>query len=101
LDNEASIIERTCEKWGFFAKISKLQLIIIDKQLKACHRNSNIYEDGRIIQCCFEVSHEKYTNFISVYGIPHFLGQHQDDENERLQKMTALQRQLKNSLQRH
>jgi len=87
---ESSTIERTCDKWGFLVKISKLQLIIVDKQLSACYRDSTIYEDGRIIHSRFEVSHGKYSNFISVYGIPHFLGQHQDDENVCLQRMTIL-----------
>jgi hypothetical protein len=41
---EQNIIEQTCTKWGFMVKISKLQLLIVDKQLHACLRNVDDYK---------------------------------------------------------
>jgi hypothetical protein len=49
LEGEITSIERHCNRWGYFVKISKLQILIIDKQLIACHRITNVYEDGGIL----------------------------------------------------
>jgi hypothetical protein len=35
--HEITSIEKHCDKWGYFVTISKLQIIITDKQLLACH----------------------------------------------------------------
>jgi len=98
---EITNIKKTCDKWGFLATIAKLRILIIDKQLAACHRNTNIFEEGRLIQSHFEVSHGNFVTFISIYGIPHSSDNHSrhnqrlvhPDENSTLQKMASLQRQ--------
>jgi hypothetical protein len=46
LDNEITSIHKHCDKYGYFATISKLQIVIIDKQLLACHRETKVFEDG-------------------------------------------------------
>jgi len=97
-DMEKSSIERTCNKYGFFVTISKLQIIIIDKQLSACHRETTIYEEGRIIKTRLEISSGNYVTFLPVYGVPHFSGNrnHQDpNENTKLQTMQSVQDQLR------
>jgi len=43
---EISSIECTCDKWGYFATVSKLQIIIINKQLTTSHRGTDVYENG-------------------------------------------------------
>jgi hypothetical protein len=69
---EISSFEWTCHTWGFSITISKLQILIIDNQVQACHREIEIYEDGRIIKSRFEISSRTYANFVAVYGIPHY-----------------------------
>jgi hypothetical protein len=71
---EMASIKRTCDKWGFLFKMSKLQILIIDKLLATCHHETNIYEDGWIIKSQFEVSRGRFLNFIPIYGIPHSSG---------------------------
>jgi hypothetical protein len=57
-DGEGTSIEQHSDKWGYFLTISKLQILIIDKQLRACHQETIVFEEGQIIKCCFEVSKE-------------------------------------------
>ena len=83
---------------GILCRNIKIQIVIIDKQLSACFRNFTTYHNGRIIHCTFEVARGESANFISVYGFPHYLGLHPDDENDHLQNMAALQRELKSIL---
>jgi hypothetical protein len=96
LEGEITSIERHCNRWGYFVKISKLQILIIDKQLIACHRITNVYEDGRILQCRLEISENQFVSLLPVYGIPHAGGeklQHCDDdaeENSILQRMATV-----------
>ena len=70
-EGEIKSIERHCDRWGFFITISPLQILIIDKQLAACHHESKVFEDGRIITSRFEISEGNFVTFIPVYGIPH------------------------------
>jgi hypothetical protein len=98
---EISSFEQTCHKWGFSIIISKLQILIIDKQVQACQREIEIYEDGRIIKSRFEISSRTYANFIAVYGLPHSsdnyirINQETIEENLLLQRMRQLQKQIK------
>jgi len=96
---EYNAIERICNRNGFFATITKLQILIIDKRLTACHRDTSTYEDGRIIQSRFEVTHGEYVVFISTYGIPHTSNNSRDqqnlEENTILQAMARVQRKIK------
>ena len=93
-------LNRHCEAWGYFATISKLQILIIDKQLLACHRETMIFEDGRIIKCRFEIANKQFVTFVPVYGVPH--SSHsaergltkETDENNKLQTMTQVQNSL-------
>lgn len=100
-EGETTSISRLCDKWGYFATISKLQIIIVDKQLLACHRTSTAFEDGRIILYRFEISEKQSVSFISVYGVPHSasanIQKHNEipSENTKLQIMTRLQSKLK------
>jgi hypothetical protein len=70
-DGEVKSIHRHCDKWGYFATISKLQILIIDKQLLACHQNTTIIEDGHILKCHLEISMQNFATLVSAYGIPH------------------------------
>jgi hypothetical protein len=96
-----SSFEWTCHKWGFSITISKLQILIIDNQVQACHREIEIYEDGRIIKSRFEISSRTYANFVAVYGIPHSsdnyirINQETIEENLLLQRMRQTQKQIK------
>ena len=47
---EMASIKRACDKWGFLFKISKLQILVIDKLLATCHHETNIYEDGELLK---------------------------------------------------
>lgn len=82
LEGEIKAIERHCDHWGYLVTISPLQILIIDKQLKACHSKNTIYEDGRIITSRFEISENNFVTFIPVYGVPHSGG-------EKLQNLFA------------
>mmetsp|Transcript_9381 Transcript_9381/g.13562 ORF Transcript_9381/g.13562 Transcript_9381/m.13562 type:complete len:80 (-) Transcript_9381:511-750(-) len=46
-----------------------------NKQLQACHRETQIYNDGRIISSQFEISENSFATFVPVYGIPHSGGE--------------------------
>ena len=99
-DLEKLSIQRTCDKWGFAVTLSKLQILIIDKQLESCHRVTTEYENGRLLKCQLEVSHGQFANFVSTYGIPHstdnrvLQGQKHMDEKDTLQKMKRIQKRL-------
>jgi len=98
---EVTSIERTCQKWGYTITISKLQMLIIDKQIDASRRDIEIYEEGRIIKCRLEISRGSFVNFTSVYGVPHscdnYIRANHDnqDENSLLLKMRHIQQQMK------
>jgi len=68
---DISYIDKQCEKWGFFVTTSKTQIVIIDKRLSPCHKDTKTYLEGRI--CCskFELSANKYVEFVTTYGYPH------------------------------
>ncbi len=72
---EIASIERHCDKWGYFVTLSKLQILIIDKQLTACHCETMVFEEGRVMKSRFEVSMNNYVTFVPVYGIPHSGGE--------------------------
>ncbi len=92
---------KNCAEWGFLIYFSKLQIIILHKQLISCIRHNTTHEDGRIFQLTLEITTNQIVNFISVYGYPHSprnrSKQHLDsfDENEVLQKMRTLRSTLK------
>ena len=100
LDSEIKSIERHCDSYGFFVFISPVQIIIIDKQLQACHRETQIYNDGRIISSRFEISENNFATFVPVYAIPHSGGEtlkeptDENTENTRLQKQSKLRNRL-------
>jgi hypothetical protein len=62
-DSAITSIEFYCDKWGYFAKISKLQILIIDKQLTACHHETVVHKEGRIINSLFELSKTNFVTF--------------------------------------
>jgi hypothetical protein len=68
---DISYIDKQCEKWGFFAMTSKTQIVITDKRLSPCYKDTKTYLEGRI--CCskFELSANKYVEFVTTYGYPH------------------------------
>jgi hypothetical protein len=70
-------MHKHCESLGYFATVTKLQILITDKQMWASHRDSRHLEDGRIIHSRYEVSSSQHASFIS------------------LQKMIAVKNQLK------
>ena len=101
-DAERSSSQRHCDRWGYILIISKLQIVIIDKQLAASLRDSTISEEGRIIRLNFEVAANQFANFVAVYGYPHSPRNRRRhyieeafDENSILQKMRQLKRSLK------
>jgi hypothetical protein len=81
--------------------ISKIQIIIIDKQLSACHRETQTYIEGRCIKCWFEISKDHYATFIPVYGIPHSgsgkvqYNPHVGEDDRILQTMIDIREQIK------
>lgn len=99
---EINSIERHCDKWGYFVSISELQIIIFDKKIRACHRDTKIHNDGRVIECRFEVSKDTFVTFVPVYGIAHFSGDHKQtiDENSeeatKLENMNAVKTRVEN-----
>jgi hypothetical protein len=100
-DAEINGIQRYCNYWGFGVIISKVQILITDKQLTACIRESKIHEEGRIIHTKMEISQDKFVNFISTYGYPHSPNNRNyninniGDENAILQGMRRVRNTLK------
>jgi hypothetical protein len=101
LPHELTSIERHCNKWGYFATISKLQIIIIDKQLLASHSETLVFHEGRVLQCRFQITTRQFATFLSVYGIPHSgngTNYHTNlelNENSTLQEMEKVQSQIR------
>jgi len=95
LDGEINSIKRHCEMYGFVAVISKLQILIIDKQLQACLRDTQTFEDGRICTSRFEISDNNFVTFVPVYGIPHSGGERLTQNIEENNENTRLQQQYK------
>ena len=99
-EGEITSIERHCNKWGFFVKISKLQILIIDKQLTACHQDTTIHENSRLLHCHFEIFQNHYVSFFPMYGIPHAGGEKlhscedEAEEKKTLQHMTNVNNRL-------
>ena len=101
---EIASIHKHCDGLGYFATICKLQILIIDKQLYACHRETNVFEEGRVMQCRFEIAEKQYVTFAPVYGIPHSSAKNATyqpadtgitGENKKLELMTNVQRHIK------
>jgi hypothetical protein len=63
-DGEIMSIKRHCDKWGYFVTISKLQILIIDKQIAACHEETVVLEEGRILESRFQISTDNYVTFV-------------------------------------
>jgi hypothetical protein len=100
-DVEITSIERHCDKWGYWVSISKLQILIIDKQLTACHQETNIYKEGCIIYCRMELAKKQFVSFVPVCGIPHSIGekihlnQERTKNDDTLQKMGNIKERIK------
>ena len=100
-EGEKTSFRKTCDRHCLHMVFSKLQIVLIDKQLTPCLRNTNIHEHGRVIQLNLEITAGQKVNFISVYGYPHSPNnrskQHFEafDENEILQKMRQLRKVLR------
>ena len=98
---EISSIHKHCDGLGYFATVSKLQILIIDKQLSACHRETKVFEEGRVMQCQFEIAKGQHAVFVPVYGVPHSYGKTEPGdsdaagENKKLELMTNVQRHVK------
>jgi len=71
MEYEIKSIEKHCDKWGYVVNISKLQILIIDKQLLACHINTCALKEGHVMVSRFQISHDPFATFIPVCGIPH------------------------------
>ncbi len=99
-EGEILSITKTCDRWQYSIIVSKMQLVIIDKQLATCLRSTDTYEDGRIIRLKFEIATKEFAHFVSVYGYPHSPNNRSShympisDEDSLLQKMRTLQKQL-------
>jgi len=98
MEYEIKSIEKHCDRWGYFVYIHKLQILIIDKQLLACHINTCAFKEGRILVSRFQISHGQCATFIPVYGIPHsknginnILKTQDADENIMLREMAEVQ----------
>jgi hypothetical protein len=97
---ETTSISKHCDKWGYFVTIPKPQIVIVVKQLLACHQETKVFEDGRIMKCRFEITENQFVTFIPVYGIPHSSNMNETNstentrENKRLQSMLQIQTQL-------
>jgi len=100
-DMEIAAIERTCHNYGFLVNITKVQILIIDKQIATCLRETETHLEGRLIATRFEITRGKYVNFISLYGFPHSPNNRskhnidEQDENEIIQEMRKLRNTLR------
>ena len=99
---EINSIKRHCDIWGYTVTISPLQILIIDKQLIACHRETSCHEEGRVIKCRLEIARDQYATFVPVYGVAHSGGEKyhtgsRDITNEgtTLEKMDKVQTKIK------
>jgi hypothetical protein len=90
-EHEITSIEKHCDKWGYFVTISKLQIVITDKPLLACHCETTVEKEGRIIVSRFQVSTKHFVNFISMYGIPHSGKGRLHPENVNIEENSILQ----------
>jgi hypothetical protein len=96
LDGKITFIERHCT--------SKLQILIIDKQLTAYHCETVIFQEGHIKKSQFEICLKHFVTFVPVRGIPYSIGEkirttHKDiEENTILREMTIIQDQMKNTI---
>jgi hypothetical protein len=59
MEYEIKSIEKHCDRWGYFVYIYKLQILIIDKQLLACHINTCALKEGRVLVSRFQTSHDQ------------------------------------------
>jgi len=100
-DMEIAAIERTCHNYGFLVNITKVQILIIDKQIATCLRETETHLEGRLIATRFEITRGKYVNFISLYGFPHSPNNRskhnidEQNENEIIQEMRKLRNTLR------
>jgi hypothetical protein len=99
--SEITSIERHCDHWGYIVKISRLQILRIDKQLTACHRGTAMFEDGRVVNSRFEISENEFVTFVPVYGVSHYGGENVQanptqniEENTILDKMARVQKTI-------
>jgi len=69
--------------------------------LETSHRETTVYEDGRIIRSHFEISRDNFVTFISVYGVPQstdnriLQSQQNIDKNKTLNMMKNIQKQIR------
>jgi hypothetical protein len=68
---EIDHIQRICEKYGYFAVISKMQILIFDKQLSPCYQETKTYLHGRLLCSTFNIAANTMVNFVVIYGYPH------------------------------
>jgi len=95
---EKDYIIKTGEKWAFKIIITKMQIIIIDKQILPCLQGTKEYFDGRIISSEFTITQGNEAVFVSVYGYPHSPNNRQvttQDSEATMNNMRELQKQLK------
>jgi hypothetical protein len=101
-EGESNSFKSHCDNYGYLIIIAKLQIVILDKQLQACLRETSIEEEGHLIRCHLEISHNRFATLIAVYGIPHHGGEklpqsnRDTGENSVLQRMTNVREQTKN-----
>jgi hypothetical protein len=102
--HEITSIEKHCDKWGYFVMISKLKIIITDKQLLACHQETISYKEGWIITSHFQIMDKQSATFVAMYGIPHsgndrrYSRLETTEENEILQEMRGIQEIIKSTI---
>jgi hypothetical protein len=105
-DAEIKSIHRTCDKYQFCATISKVQIILIDKQIPTSTRDTSIHEERRMIQIRLEISHGKYANFHAKYGYPDSPNNRPDtnsktqDESSILRGMRQIQKLIKSAIEK-
>jgi hypothetical protein len=103
-EHEVTSIKKHCDTWGYFVTISKLQIIITDKQLLACHCEVHTYKEGRITVSHFHIARKQFATFVATYGITHSGNDRRctdpenAEENEVLQEMREVHEIVKMSI---
>jgi hypothetical protein len=87
-EGEIKSIQKHSDTLGYFSTITKMQILIMDKRLWACHRNTSSMEDGRIITSRYAITREQHATFIAVYGVPHHGGEKTQFVNRDLEENT-------------
>jgi len=68
---EITHVHKICEKYGYFAIITKMQILIFDKQLSPCYQETKIHLQGRMLCSTLVIAKDTLVDFVAaMYGYP-------------------------------